>query len=353
MARASRKKSQAVTIDAVARHAGVSAMTVSNVLNNTKSVRETTRELVLRAVQDLNYTPNLAAKSLASAEVTRVGLLVGSDEYSFASSVLGGAVEATTNLGAQLLIRRVGFSDHTAVARAVDSLVAGGIHALVLPGLFAGMLREQLAGAGLSLPVVSPSPGLSIDGVHCVRICDETAAWEMTRHLISLGHRRIGFVRAEKVHLVHWSRFAGFMAAHEEAGLPVDSSLVVTSPLSFHHGLNAARELLDRPDRPTAIFASNDDTAGAVVALAHKLGLRVPEDISVAGFDDSPLAVRMLPMLTTVRQPVADIARRATELAIQLARSSDDGRETSAEIVPHKIVERETTAPPGTSARSE
>lgn len=327
-------------------------MTVSNVLNNVKPVREATRQAVLEAVRELNYTPNLAAKSLASAEMTRVGLLLGRDEFSFVSSVLGGAVEATTDLGAQLLIRRVGIADRAAVAEAVESLVKSGVHALVLPGLFAGFLHEELKGEGLGVPVVSPSPGLSIEGVHCVRICDETAAREMTEHLIALGHRRIGFIRAEKLHLVHWSRFSGFAAAHERAGLKVDASLVATSALSFSHGLEAARKLLDRPDRPTAIFASNDDTAGAVVAMAHKLGLHVPENVSVAGFDDSPLAVRMLPLLTTVRQPVADIARRATELAIQLARTPGERPPATIEIVPHKIIERETSAPPSSFARS-
>lgn len=327
-------------------------MTVSNVLNNAKSVREVTRELVLKAARELNYTPNMAAKSLASAEVTRVGLLLGSDEFSFVSSVLGGAVEATTNLGAQLMIRRAGISEGESIADAVASLRASGIHALVLPGLFAGQLKDHLAGKDLGLPVVSPSPGESIEGVHCVRICDETAAREMTEHLIALGHRRIGFVRAEKVHLVHRSRFAGYRAALDHAGLPFDESLVATCALSFSQGLIAATHLMDRPDRPTAIFASNDDTAAAVVAIAHRRGLRVPEELSVAGFDDSPLAVRMLPLLTTVRQPVADIARRATELAVQLARNSQEPGPATVEIVPHMIIERETTSAPGERFRS-
>lgn len=349
MARGTRKKSQSITIDAVARHAGVSAMTVSNVLNNAKPVREATREAVMKAVRELNYTPNLAAKSLASAEVTRIGLLLGRDEFSFVSAVLGGAVEATSSLGAQLMIRRVEVPDQASIGNAIESLKRAGAHALVLPGLFAGFITDQLKGDGIGLPVVSPSPGDSIEGVHCVRICDETAAEQMTAHLIALGHRRIGFVRAEKVHLVNRSRFAGYCDALQRAGLPYDESLVVTCALSFSQGLSAATALLDRADRPTAIFASNDDTAAAVVAMAHKLGIRVPQELSVAGFDDSPLAVRMLPLLTTVRQPVADIARRATEVAIALARNPEEFTDSAVEIVPHTIIQRETTASPNHS----
>ncbi|WP_421883397.1 LacI family DNA-binding transcriptional regulator [Novosphingobium sp.] len=346
MAKSPRRKNQAITIETVARAAGVSAMTVSNVLNNSKPVREATREAVMQAVRALNYTPNLAAKALAGADTTRIGLLLSRDDFSFISSVLGGAVEATSALGAQLMTRRLGRQLHEDVLAAVLDVVSAGANALVLPGLYAGILQDELCSGLVNVPVVAASPGDELDGVWSIRIDDEIAAHDMAASLIALGHRRIGFLRAEHRHLVHKTRFAGYARALQEAGLTLDPSLVVTSALSFDAGIKAADAFLDRPDRPTAIFASNDDTASAIVAMAHKRGLRVPEDLSVAGFDDSALALRMWPRLSSVRQPVTEIARKATELAINLARLSGDLPAHRTDIIDHTIVMRESTAPP-------
>ncbi|WP_255460982.1 LacI family DNA-binding transcriptional regulator [Novosphingobium sp. ERN07] len=345
LAKSPRRKSQAITIETVARVAGVSAMTVSNVLNNSKPVREATREAVMRAVRDLNYTPNLAAKALAGADTTRIGLLLSRDDFSFISSVLGGAVEATSALGAQLMTRRLGHQSHDEVLAAAQDVVVAGANALVLPGLYAGILQEELRNGLIDVPVVAASVGDEIEGIWSIRIDDEAAAYDMTTSLIALGHRRVGFLRAEEKHLVHKTRFAGYARALAEAGLALDPSLVVTSPLSFDSGIAAADAFLDRTDRPTAIFASNDDTASAIVAMAHKRGLRVPDDLSVAGFDDSPLALRMWPRLSSVRQPVTEIARKATELAISLARLSGETPAHRTDIIDHTIVMRESTAP--------
>lgn len=348
MARGTRKKSQSITIDTVAERAGVSAMTVSNVLNNAKPVRVATREAVMKAVRELNYTPNLAAKSLASAETTRIGLLISRDDFSFISSVVAGAIEATTALGAQLMLRRLEVQTPETVLDAIEGLQAAGAQALVLPGLYAGLIGDAIRDGKVTIPVVAAAPGDLLPGILSVRIDEEAAAREMTAYLIGLGHRRIGFLRAIPTHLVHHTRFNGYRAALEQAGIPFDDSLVITSPLSFAAGMQAAEAFLDRPDRPTAIFASNDDTASAIVAMAHKRAIRVPEDLSVAGFDDSPLALRMWPSLTTVRQPVTEIARSATELAISLARQPSLQSEAAIECVEHRIIPRETTAPPGT-----
>jgi len=346
LAKSPRRKSQAITIETVARAAGVSAMTVSNVLNNSKPVREATRDAVMQAVRELNYTPNLAAKALAGADTTRIGLLLSRDDFAFISSVLGGAVEATSSLGAQLMTRRLARQLHHDVFAAVQDLVASGANALVLPGHYAGILQEELRNGLIDVPVVAAAPGDGLDGIWSIRIDDEAAAHDMTASLVALGHTRIGFLRAEQKHLVHTTRYAGYARALKEAGLALDPSLVVTSPLSFDSAISAAAEFLDRPDRPTAIFASNDDTASAIVAMAHKRGLRVPDDLSVAGFDDSPLALRMWPRLSSVRQPVTEIARKATELAITLARRSGEAPPFRTDIMDHQVVMRESTATP-------
>lgn len=319
-------------------------MTVSNVLNKSKPVREVTRAAVLKAVRELNYTPNMAAKALAKADTTRVGLLLSRDEFSFISSVLSGAVEATSALGAQLLIRRLERQDSETVLTQIDDLIANGAGALVLPGLYAGLIRNELREGILPVPVVAASPGDDLCGIWSIRIDDEIAAYEMTSHLVALGHRRIAFLRANTNHLVHRTRFAGYAKALADAGLSLDDSLVATCSLSFDAAMATAAAFLDRPDRPSAIFASNDDSAAAIVAMAHQRGLRVPEELSVAGFDDSPLAVRMWPRLTSVRQPVMEIARRATELAVTLARHASPLPAYLTETLSHEIILRETTA---------
>lgn len=346
MARGVRKKSQSITIETVARRAGVSAMTVSNVLNNAKPVRDATREAVMQAVRELNYTPNLAARSLARADTTRIGLLVSRDEFSFTGSVLGGAVEATSALGAQLMVRRLDVQSQETVLAAVHELVGSGAAGIVLPGVYADLIRDELRASRVPVPVVAASPGDSLAGIRSIRIDDEGAAHDITAHLIGLGHRRIGFLRANPFHLIHRTRYQGYCRALAAAGLPYDDTLVVTSPLSFEAAMDAAGAFLDRPDRPTAIFASNDDTAAAIVAMAHKRGIKVPQDLSVAGFDDSPLAVRMWPRLTTVRQPITEIARRATELAVALARSPEMSDDQQSVHLEHRIIVRESTAAP-------
>ncbi|HWU02852.1 MAG TPA: LacI family DNA-binding transcriptional regulator [Novosphingobium sp.] len=348
MARGPRKTSQKVTIETVAAAAGVSSMTVSNVLNGSKPVREATREAVMRAVRELNYTPNLAAKSLASAEAIRIGLIISRADHSFHASFLLGTVEATSRLGAQLMLRRLADAQPATIIAEIETLAASGANAVVLPGLYAGVLASAGALGRLPVPVVAASPGQTLEGIPNVRIDDTLAAREMTQHLIALGHRRIGFVRAMPDHLVHHTRHAGYRAALEDAGIAYDPALVVVAHMSFQGGMVVAGDLLDAQDRPTAIFASNDDIAAAIVAMAHKRGIRVPAQLSVAGFDNSPLAQRMWPSLTTIDQPVAAIADKATQIAVHIARHPETAADHAICFLPHRLILRESAQEPPT-----
>lgn len=349
MARASRRANQGVNIQAVADRAGVSAMTVSNVINGRRKVRESTREAVMAAAKELGYKPNIAAQALASASSVRLGLLVGSAENAFLSSILVGTLAATTSLGAQLLLHRIDSVDPARIREALESLIRSGATTILAAPPYCEVISRTNIGSTLPVPIMAMSSGDALPNLPTVRIDDFAAARDMTRHLIALGHKRIGFVRGPETHIISHTRQGGYRAALDEAGIAWNQALVALGDLTFESGLVAAEYLLGLDERPTAIFASNDDMAAAIVSLAHRHGLSIPGHLSVAGFDDTPIAVKIWPTLTTVRQPVARIAERAATLAIQAMRAiqpSETPARMLADYLPYELVERESTAPP-------
>ncbi|MGK2909785.1 MAG: LacI family DNA-binding transcriptional regulator [Sphingobium sp.] len=347
MARSGRRASQTITIQTVAERAGVSAMTVSNVLNNSTKVREITREAVMAAVRDLNYVPNMAARSLASASTVRIGLLHRNIENAFLSSILVGALEATSHLGAQLLLRPLESGDPQEIARQMQGLVENGAHAILIVPPYCEVANRHGLTTDFPVPVVAMSPGDDLPGDHCVRIDDFGAARDMTAHLIGLGHRDIGFIRGGAGHLIHRTRCKGYQAALRDAGLAVRHDLIVSGDMSFESGLAAGEMLLNLSDRPTAIFASNDDMAAAIVSLAHRRGLDVPRDLSVAGFDDTPIAVKIWPSLTTVKHPGRQISSEAAMLAIALVKEKNVRHFPTVRYLEHQLVIRESVSSTG------
>lgn len=334
-------------METVAEHAGVSSMSVSNVINGRK-VRPQTRDAVLRAIAALNYKPNAAARALASASTMRIGLLYSSPDSAFVSALLVGALDAASRCGAQILLRRVSSAQYSAVADALRELVEeDGANALLLPAPHC----ETVSGTGLvddlGVPLVALCPGSELPDMTSVRVDDFKASFELTMHLISLGHRRIGFIRAAENHMVSKTRHAGYIEALERSAIDLDRDLVVDGDLTFETGLAAAETLLDLPDPPTAIFASNDDTAAAVTSVAHRRNMRIPEQLSVAGFDDSPISRKVWPQITTMRQPVVDMTSRAVELLAARFVHVPEEPEIRTHYAEHELLVRGSTAPPG------
>ncbi|MBC2665408.1 LacI family DNA-binding transcriptional regulator [Novosphingobium flavum] len=341
MSRGGRRSSQAVTIQTVAERAGVSMMTVSNVLNNRRNVREQTREAVLEAVRELGYKPNLAARSLASAAAVRIGLLCGMGESGFLSSVLVGAVDESSERGAQLIIRRYTGHDVDAMLELVDELAQLGAGAMIAPPPFC----EALSRRDLPIPMVGICSGDELSSTPTVRIDDRAAAKAMTAYLVSLGHRRIGFIRMDPALHAGRTRYEGYCEALAEAGIAIDQSIVAQGSYTFDSGLVAAQQLLSLPQRPTAIFAGNDDMAAAVVSLAHRMGMDIPGELSVAGFDDGPVAVKIWPRLTTIRQPVSAMSAEAMRHAVEIAQGAREA-DQEATYFDFELVIRDSTAPP-------
>jgi len=181
-----------------------------------------------------------------------------------------------------------------------------------------------------------------------VNIDDELAAQDMTRHLIALGHRRIGFIKGNPAYNSSQRRFNGYLAALAEADMALDPALVTQGLFNYRSGLDAAEQLLDQSQPPTAIFACNDDMAAAVVAIAHGRGIDIPGDLTVCGYDDTPLATTIWPELTTIHQPISDMARTAVDLLVRELRQRPGAppEETAHVVLDYKLVRRQSDAAP-------
>lgn len=341
-----RRKGDAVTIHEVARQAGVSPMTVSRVMNNNNNVREATREVVMRAVRELNYTPNPAARSLAAAQGTRIALIYTNPSAAYLSELLVGALAGAARTTAQLVLDtwdNVNPAAERAAARKLATSVAGVI--LPPPLCESKAITSELVAAGI--PVVAVASGRFQADLSCVRIDDFRASQEMTAHLIEHGHSRIGFIKGHPNQTASARRYDGFLAALQEAGLTPDPTLVQQGFFTYRSGLEASEKLLARKKPPTAIFASNDDMAAAAVSVAHRRGLDVPRDLSVVGFDDTPTATTVWPELTTIRQPIAAMAESSIELLLRSIRRKDGETKVVVDhVVAHQLVKRDSVAPP-------
>lgn len=348
MKRTSRRSRGSVTIQDVARTAGVSAMTVSRVVNGEKNVRESTRQAVLDAVERLNYSPNTAARSLAAGEATHIGLLYANPSAAYLSQFLVGALDGARRTGSHLLIEACEGESAGEQAEATRRFAQTNVEGVILPPPLSESkpVRRELDEAGI--PVVSVAMGLAAEGALNVRIDDFEAATAMTRHLLDLGHRRIGFITGHPAHIASIERLRGFRACLAEAGLDPDEAPVEEGFFTYRSGLTAAERLLGREDRPTAIFASNDDMAAAAVNVAHRWGLDVPQDLSVVGFDDTAPATIVWPELTTVRQPVAAMAEAALHLLLADLKARRFGGPPAATelVLDHELIVRESSGPP-------
>jgi LacI family transcriptional regulator len=347
MNRSSRRRRGTVTIQDVANAAGVSAMTVSRVVNDERNVRETTRAAVLDAIQQLNYSPNVAARSLAAGGASRLGLLYANPSAAYLSQFLVGALKGARKAGCYLVLEACESDDLDEQAKATRQFVDSGIDGVVLapPLSQSASIHAELAAS--QTPLVTVAMGPPKPGIRNVRIDDFAAAIEITQHLLSLGHRRIGLIPGHPEHVASVERVRGFMAALEDAGIDPANTPVEQGYFSYRSGLDAAERLLELDPRPTAIFACNDDMAAATVNVAHRRGLNVPGDLSIVGFDDTAPATTVWPELTTIRQPVAAMAEAAIELLVADRRADKSAsRNVTERVLAHELIIRDSTSVP-------
>ena len=292
-------------------------MTVSRVVNGDSNVLEDKRSRVFAAIDTLGYVPNRAARSLAGGREHRIALLYNNPSAAYLSELLVGCLAEIGTASAQLTIEHCGGESGGALA---ERLAKHRIDAVLVPSPLADDMALLAALRQIKIPIVQVATARPADFATAVIIDDEAAAHAMTAHLLSQGHRRIGFIVGDSKQTSSELRRDGYLRALGEAGVAVAPQLIQQGRFTYRSGMIAAEALIALDPRPTAIFASNDDMAAAAIAVAHQHRLDVPGEISIVGFDDTPLATTIWPELTTVRQPIQDMARLATRLAMEAAR---------------------------------
>jgi LacI family transcriptional regulator len=312
------------TIDHVAELAGVSIKTVSRVFNAEPNVRGVTRDRVMEAARELRYRPNQSARRLAADCAFVIGMLYDNPHGDYITEVQYGALRACRQRGYGLMIHPCDPNSPGLVDEVVDMYFQSRIDGYLvlqpvsdLDQLNRAFLENEISSVRLSQRPCQGMPWISVG--------DREAANEMTEYLVSLGHERIGFVVGHPDHGTSYDRLEGYRDALARHDIQYDESLVEQGFFDYESGYLAAVKLLSVEPRPTAIFASNDPMAMGVLTAAHESGLDVPHELSVAGFDDNTIARFAWPQLTTVRQPIADIAEVATKTLLDQLQGRTEG----------------------------
>ena len=336
------------TIKDVAERAGVSLKTVSRVINDERSVQASTRARVRQAVAELGYQPDQSARNLRGVQSYALGLVYDNPNPYYVIAMQAGVLSVCRETGYGLQIHPCDSSSPTLTQELVDLVRHSRLAGLVLapPMSERNELVNELVGHGIRLVRIVSAAVDPQDGAACVYVDDRDAAYEVTEHLIQLGHQRIGFLWGGKSHGSSWERYKGYEDALHAYGIDLDPTLVVEGDYSFDDGFRAARRLLALPQPPTAIFGSNDEIAAGVLAAAKSSGINVPYDLSIAGFEDSPFSKQSWPALTTAKQATQEIAQHAARRLLHEIRERASATPLPNEGFSPELVVRGSTAPP-------
>ena len=331
------------TLRDVAARARVSIKTASRVVNGEPGVAPDTVSRVRRAVRSLDYVPNVSARRLVRRRAHVLGLVVQNKSWNWLNDFQRGAIARARESGYELLMHPFDPADSKDLAGLLRSVDQGSVDGLILtpPCSDFPSLREALAARGTAHVLVSPTdrsgptPSVGAD--------DHAGARAMTEYLLGLGHRRIAFVAGGPEQRSSHDREAGYREALDAEGIAVREDWILRGDFSFESGLACGRQLMGLDSRPSAVFVSNDDMAAGLLQVCHERGVRIPEQLSVAGFDDVDLARQVWPPLTTIHQPTAAIAERATELLVDRLDRGVSG--ASHETLSTRLVARASTGP--------
>lgn len=320
----------------VARLAGVSPSTISRVLNGTAVVSEAKTQAIRAAIDELGYAPNPVARGLAGGRTMSIGVVTQALDSPFYGAALHG-IEVELDPAGYRPLFVSGNWNAVAEAQCIDMLRTRHVDGIIV---LTGRLPDQaLKECATSVPVVVTGRALKAPGLYALRFDNFGGALLATRHLIQLGHRRIAFITGDPEHPDSQERLDGYRAALKEAGINHDPSLEVRGEYHEVSGMLAVERLLEQGDVVTAIFAANDQMAfGAALALRRR-SLRVPEDISLVGFDDVPAAQFASPPLSTIHQPAFELGRLAAGAMLHLLA----GTKPTAELPAPRFVAREST----------
>lgn len=331
-----------VTIKDIAQHLGIAVSTVSKALNNYSDVSQKTKERVLAAARELDYHPSAAARNLRRRRTDKIGFSFSfpvSLMSDYISRLITGAVTAAEKQGHNLILYplmddQVKQLTQICRAREVDGLLLLG-RAQMEQTTIALLKQEDIPFVVVGRRVENPE-------VSFVTPDHLSGALAITRHLIELGHKRIAFTTRPALGITSRDRLASYRQALSEAGIPFDENLVVPTSIEPDSSYQAMNTLLDLPNPPTAVFAIHDLVAIECLRAATDRGLRVPEDVAIAGFDNWRASLTTYPPLTTIHPPLSDIGFRATE--ILLARVADRSLPSERVTLPVELVIRQSTA---------
>lgn len=347
-------KKREATIKDVAREAGVSAMTVSRVINGKTNVKPATRDKIQDAISRVNYRPNVGARLLGGRRTYQFLMLYNNPNVGWMGELLIGMMNSCRKLGYHLSVEGVGEFEGRHPGAGVDAgqvkeLIEGlRVDGIILPPpiCFDPAVLGLISGVGI--PCVrfagTPQCGIKLG----VTIDNRAAAHEITSHLIALGHTDIAVIRGPEIFAASGLRFQGYTQAMSEHGLAVRASNVTTGSFDVRSGYACAHELLRQDQRPTAIFASNDEMAAGALVAAQELKVGVPECLSIAGFDDAPIAHSVWPKLTTIRQPLRAMGEQAVALLERHVRHMDSGSDEAMEpavTLDYVLIKRQSTGP--------
>ncbi|MGL1958793.1 MAG: LacI family transcriptional regulator [Colwellia sp.] len=335
------------TINDVAKQAGVSIKTVSRVMNNEPSVRQITREKVQTVVDKLNYQPNLAARNLAGTKSYNIAYVYDNPNAYYVIDMQEGILTACRKQGFELLINPCDASKKNITTEIMNMVKQARIAGLVLTPPFSEMPEFVQSIAELEVKIVRIMSGdVAPDNLTpCVMVNDRSAAQIITQHFINLGHEKIAFIAGGAEHKSTIERFEGYKKALAINHIKLDKNLVVAGEYSFESGVDGAQQLMStervRDSRPTAIFSCNDEIAAGALFAARLMNIAIPEQLSIAGFENSPFSRQTWPKLTTADQPNRQIAENATNLLISQIKKQEN-KNITRQYTPQLVVRDST-----------
>ena len=338
------------TINDIARIAKVSKKTVSRVINDSPLVKPRTRDVVKAIIAELGYTPAPQARALALRRSFLVGLVYDNPSPPYVVNMQRGILDALDDTDFQLVLRPVSRTDANYPGRLLQFIQQHKPFGLILPPSvsededLAGMLRAH------DVDYVRIASGMLDERARMILTHDSEGAAQAARHLCALGHEHIAHIHGPDSFRSSHERRGGFQRALEEAGRKLDPALTVEGGYTFDSGLQAMERLLYAKRRPTAVFAGNDEMATGAYVAVRKAGLRIPEDVSIVGFDDTPIAGRLWPALTTVRLPIREMGKAAARLLLDQAAGVEPKEIIS--FTPEIVVRDSTAAAPAIVAGS-
>lgn len=312
-----------VTIRNVAEMAGVSIKTVSRILNNEPYVTEETQKKVRDAIQKLGYVASMSARRLASGQSFTIGLIFHNASWHYIQNVQLGVMETAKTSGYSMLLHPCDINNPAHVQDIMNLVHQKQVDGFIFtpPADNSQELIQKLK--RIKFPFVRLTPMDRESQLPFVAATDRLGAFNMTDYLVQLGHRRIAYIIGPQEQRAAHDRFAGYKDAIFKAGLVFDPQITIRGDDHFESGYAAAEKLISLDNRPTAVFCNNDEMAAGVISAVFELGMKVPRDVSVAGFDNIPLSKQIWPPLTTVDQPIAKISETATKHLLALLHGED------------------------------